>query len=485
MVVFSGLMGLLVGGVPAEEPSGSALHDQQAQKRPNIVFVLADDMGYGDARCYNPDSKVPTPAIDRLAREGIRFTDAHAPAAVCVPTRYGFMTGRYPFRTKLKWSGGSTIAADRVTLPSILKSAGYRTAMVGKWHLGFDGDPLQDDVELGGGPCDRGFDHYFGIPASLDIPPYYYVRDRRPIEAPTTEVAASATEGWTNIQGAFWRRGGMAPSFRHDGVLPRFTEEAERQIATLAAGDDPFFLYLALAGPHTPWLPSEEWVGKSGAGMYGDFVAMVDATVGRVLGALDEAGCADDTLVIFSSDNGPVWYPHDVERLVHASVGTLRGMKADAWEGGHRVPFLVRWPGRAPAGSSCDALVCFTDMLRTFAAITGADVPEGAGEDSLDVSALLRGETLSDPIRETLVLKSNGSVLREGRWKLITHLGSGGFSRPRKRAPAEGEPPGQLYDLSKDLGELHNLWAEDPERAERMIGLLKSLKSSAGSAPQR
>ncbi|MEM7306645.1 MAG: arylsulfatase [Planctomycetota bacterium] len=444
---------------------------------PNVVLILADDLGYGDPRCFNPSSRIPTPHLDRLAREGMRFTDAHAPGALCVPSRYGLLTGRYPCRARgLAPGKGPVIDADRVTLASLLRDAGYSTAMVGKWHLGFEGGPHPADGELRGGPVDRGFERFFGIHASLDIPPYYYVRDRTPLAPPTESVAASASDGWTSIQGAFWREGAVAPGFVHDEVHARFESEALAYLDQQARGERPFFLYLALASPHTPWLPGEAFAGTSGAGAYGDFVAQVDATVGRVLDALDAAGRADDTLVIFTSDNGPVWYPADVERFGHASTGPFRGMKADAWEGGHRMPFVARWPGRAPAGTSCGQLLCFTDLLATAADLAGVPVPPGAGEDSCSLVPVLLDPDASTA-RGATVLKANASVVRDGAWKLVAHLGSGGFSRPGRVEPAPGGPRGQLFDLSTDPGETTNLWSERPEVVARLTEVLAALRA--------
>ncbi len=440
--------------------------------RPNIVFILADDMGYGDPRCNNPASKIETPCIDALAAQGMRFTDAHAPGSVCVPSRYGLLTGRYPMRMqKMNPGQRAVIDTDRETIASLLRERGYHTGMVGKWHLGFDGGAKGRDYAepMTGGPVDRGFDTYFGIPASLDIPPYYYIRDRAPVAPPTERVEAKNTDGWTKIQGEFWRAGGIAPGFRHEDVLPRLGVEACGHIsARTQERDRPFFLYVALPAPHTPWLPTEMHRGQSAVDLYGDFVSQVDFTVSTILIALERFGFSDDTLVIFSSDNGPVWYPRDVERFGHSSVGPLAGMKGDAWEGGHRMPFVVRWPGRVVPGTVCDQMICFTDMLATFADITGAETPEDV--DSVSIVPLLDGGVR--PVRDTLVLKHNGSVVREGRWKLITHLGSGGFSKPRRIKPVEGGPTGQLYDLSTDPGETTNLWAERPDVVARLSRLL-------------
>jgi len=451
----------------------------RAADKPNVVVILADDMGYGDPSCYNPSSKIETPHIDRLAREGMRFTDVHAPGSLCVPSRYGLLTGRYPFRKgRLRPGREAVITAGRATIASVLRDAGYATAMIGKWHLGFDDARSPDWSKLTGGPVDRGFDSFFGIPASLDIPPYCFVRDRGAVKPPADIIEASGPKGrpgevWTKIQGAFWRRGKVAAGFHHADVLPRFTREATDYIGRRAklADGQPFFLYVALPAPHTPWLPLERFRGKSGAGLYGDFVLQVDDTVGRILAALDANGLAKDTLVFFTSDNGPVWYPKDVARLGHSAAGELRGMKADAWEGGHRMPFIARWPGHVEAESTSDQTLCFVDMMATLAAIAGVEVPTGAGEDSCNFLPVLLG-TATKPVRTTTILKQGATVVRQGRWKLITHLGSGGFSRPRRVAPSPGGPKGQLYDLDTDLGETKNLWTEKPEIVERLLNAL-------------
>jgi arylsulfatase A-like enzyme len=436
-----------------------------AARPPHVVFVLADDMGYGDPAFGRRGAKIATPNLDRLAAEGVRFTDAHASGAWCVPSRYGLLTGRYAARrTRLRPALEAVIEAGTATLPGALQQLGYRTAMVGKWHLGFDNGEALDYAELRGGPCDRGFDSYFGIPSSLDIPPYYYVRDRRAVAAPTGQVAASATAGWTRIQGAFWREGGCAEGFVHEEVLPKLVDEAVAVVRGHAGKQDeqPLFLYLALPAPHTPWLPDERFAGASGAGMYGDFVAQVDHEVGRVMAALDEASMADETLFVFTSDNGPVWYPRDVERFGHAATGPWRGMKSDSFEGGHRMPFVVRWPGRARPGTQSARTICFPDVFATCVEAAGGQVEEGAAEDSVSFLAAVRGEPAAG--REVTVMRHTASVVREGDWKWIGHRGSGGFTRGAKTGPQ----PGQLYDLGEDPGETRNVYDEHPERVRRL-----------------
>ncbi|MFN3241894.1 MAG: sulfatase-like hydrolase/transferase [Planctomycetota bacterium] len=438
-----------------------------AARPPNIVFVLADDMGWGDPAFGREDAKIATPHLDRLAADGMRFSDAHATGSVCVPSRYGLLTGRYACRRRRMQPGReAVIEAGTATVASVLQGRGYVTAMVGKWHLGFDDADRLDHADMRGGPCDRGFDTFFGIPMSLDIPPYYYVRDRAAVAAPTGRVAASASDGWSPIQGAFWREGGMAPGFDHQQVLPRLADEAVRVVERHGRQRSarPLFLYLALPAPHTPWLPLERFRGTTQAGLYGDFVAQVDATVGRVVAALDAAGIGDDTVVMFSSDNGPVWYPRDVERYGHASTGPWRGMKGDAFEGGHRVPFVVRWPGRIAPGSRSAQTICFPDVLATCAELAGAEVPDGAAEDSISFAPQLLG-TEPQQRRTVTVLKHGATVVREGDWKWIAHHGSGGFTRKADTGPARG----QLYDLAADPGETDNVYAQHPDVVARLL----------------
>ena len=454
-----------------------ALAADDAPKQPNIVIYLADDMGYGDAGCYNANSKCKTPHIDRLAAGGMRFTDAHAAGAYCIPSRYGLLTGQYPLRCKsLAPNRGPCIEPDQMTVASMLRDRGYTTAMIGKWHLGFDGGNKFDYTKpLAGGPFHRGFDHFFGQHASLDIPPYFYIKNDRVTAAPTGHIEEMNTPGWSPIQGAFWRAGPIAPDFKMDRVLPEYTKRASDYIRSRAKADDgkPFFLYVPITAPHTPWVPTKRFADLPD-NMYAQFMAQVDASFGQVLKALDDTGQADNTIVIFSSDNGPVWYPTDVEKYKHASVGPLRGMKADAYEGGHRMPFIVRWPGRIKPGSTSDKLVSFVDVLATLAEVTGKDLPTDAGEDSFSFLGELLGRDAVGPQRDHLLIRrAKGELtVRRGDWKLIPFRGSGGFTKPRKIKPAPGEPRGQLYNLATDLGETKNVYADHPD-------LVKELTESA------
>lgn len=445
--------------------------------QPNVVIILVDDMGYGDPGCYNSESKIPTPNIDQLARQGMRFTDAHAPGALCHISRYGLMTGRFPWRKQIRWNNNTAIDKDRLTLPGFLKANGYSTHMVGKWHLGFKEDP-KFEKKLTGGPVDRGFDSYFGIRASTDIPPYFYIRDRMAVSPPTNSIEANSTKDWSPIQGAFWRAGGIAPDLKLEEVLPRFTREAVSVIRNHASErkDQPMFLYLAYPAPHTPWLPAREFVGKSKAGLYGDFMNMVDAQIGQVLDELKQNSMQDNTLVVFTSDNGPVWYEKDVERFGHDSSGGLRGMKADAWECGHRMPFVVRWPGKVNPGSTTDQLMCFTDIYRTIAEIIGKSVPKGQAPDSVSFLSTLLGKKSPDANggRDSLVVAAGRKhvMIRKGDWKLITGPGSGGFSQSPNK-PGPGIPEMQLYNLKSDLGETRNLIEKHPQKVEELKQLLR------------
>lgn len=475
----------------------------QAADKPNVVFILADDQGYGDVTALNPEGKIPTPHIDRLAKEGMIFPDAHSSSSVCTPTRYSVLTGRYHWRTHLQKGvlGGFSpplIAEDRLTVAGFLGDHGYHTACIGKWHLGFDW-PLKEGGtandagdfssgfkdgwkvdytgEIQNGPVDVGFDHFWGISASLDMAPYVYINDRVPTEPATVEKA-------------FHRKGPAAASFEAVNVLPDFTREAVRYIgerAGPAKEGTPFFLYFPLNAPHTPIVPTEEWLGKSGVNIYGDFTMQVDGTVGQILEALDEHGLTENTLVIFTTDNGcsPQAKFPELEAAGHQASYIYRGHKADIYEGGHRVPFLARWPEKVEAGSRSDQLIGQFDLLATCAEILGAEVPENAGEDSVSFLPALLG-TDDAPLREHLISQSiNGSfAIREGDWKLALCPGSGGWSDPRPgRFDTETMPPFQLFDLSQDPGEKNNLAEAHPDKVESLKATLAKLVERGRSTP--
>eukprot|EP00913_Durusdinium_trenchii_P013372 g12553.t1 len=379
-------------------------------------------------RCYNPKSKVPTPHMNRFAKSGMRFTDAHTPSSVCTPTRYGVLTGRYAWRTKLKkgvlWGySPALIDTKRMTLASLLKSKGYHTACIGKWHLGLGTDEKTDYTKpLHPCPNDYGFDYFFGIPASLDMDPYVYVENDRVVAEPTLTVKRS--EQARRGGGGFWRGGPIAPGFKHAEVLPMITRRATGFIKgrSLKYSDKPFFLYLPLSAPHTPWLPTKEFRGKSGAGTYGDFAVQVDDTVGQVLQTLDRLDMTQNTLVIVTSDNGAHWTPADIKKFGHRANRELRGQKADAWEGGHRVPFLVRWPGVVKANTVSNETICLTDLLATVAAVVDTPLPENAGEDSFSILPVLKGETLKRPIRTETVHHSVSGMFAIRHGLMTAHV---------------------------------------------------------------
>lgn len=457
-------------------------------RRPNIICILADDMGYGDVRALHPASKIPTPHLDRFVGEGMAFTDAHSGSAVCTPTRYGLLTGRYCWRSRLK-SGvlngfsPALIEKGRPTVASLLRSGDYATACIGKWHLGMDfpttdGKPANArNVDWAGrirrSPLSNGFDTYYGISASLDMPPYIWIDGDRFVGAATA-------------QKAFHRKGPAEPSFEAVDVLPEIGRRAVRYIEE-RAGKGPFFLYLPLTAPHTPIVPAADFKGKSPLGSYGDFCIQVDALVGDVCAALERAGLAEETLVLFTADNGcspAAGTPH-LERMGHFASADWRGYKADIFEGGHRVPFIVRWPGRIPAGSRCDETVCLTDWLATCADLAGVRVPENAGEDSVSLRPALLAQPHA-PLREATVHHSiNGSfAIRKGKWKLELCPGSGGWSAPKPKSKAEqGLPRIQLYDLSADPAERYNLWAEHPGVVRELSELLARYRRTGRSVP--
>ncbi len=452
-----------------------------ATNAPNIVFILADDLGYGDVRCFNPAGKIPTPNLDRLASEGIRFTDAHSSSAVCTPTRYGILTGRYNWRSALKNGvlGGYSrrlIEPGRLTLPAFLKSQGYATACIGKWHLGMDW-PLKEGGfakdypdawkvdyarPVQNGPTALGFDYYFGISASLDMPPYVFIENDRVVGTPTVEKT------WI-------RRGPADKDFEAIDVLPRLAGKAVEYISKAQAGR-PFFLYLPLTSPHTPILPVSDWRDKSGLNPYADFVMQTDQAVGQVLSALKARQLTDSTLVVFASDNGcsPAAKVEELTERDHFPSAQYRGYKADIFEGGHRIPFIARWPGKIQPGSVSDQLICLNDLFATCANILGAKVPDTAAEDSVSILPALLG-TAKSPLREALVHHSiNGSfAIRQGNWKLALCPDSGGWSAPKPGKNSTRLPRVQLYNLATDPAEKMNVQDQHPEIVSRLTKLLQ------------
>ncbi|QGJ71515.1 Cerebroside-sulfatase [Planctomycetales bacterium 10988] len=485
---------------------------------PNIVVILADDLGWGDPQCYQADSKIPTPNIDRLAAEGMRFTNAHTPSSVCTPTRYTLLTGRYCWRTWLKQGvldgfGPPLIGAEEDTIATLAKRAGYRTACVGKWHLGMQwhdregnpigergpqrfrpGDNIDFERDLTGGPNDVGFDIYFGISASLDMSPYAYLSNRR--------VETLPTEWHDEIEDTIFLNGvpGVkSPGFDVHDVLHRFGDEAVKVIEEQANSSKPLLMYLPLNSPHLPVAPQGSSKGKSDAGMYGDFVWETDEVVGRVMDALDKEGMTENTLILFTSDNGGLWHWWDfsadddggtvpitprgkyVQEFGHQSNADWRGTKADIFEGGHRVPFIIRWPAQVKGGQVTNALVELTDLFSTVEDILEIKSRGTSGMDSFSMLPLLTGKAKS--VRPFAVHHSLRGMfaLRQGDWKLVEGRGSGGFTRPRTLQVKQGEPAGQLYHLGKDSQERENIWLENPERVSKMMSLLNQIRSNSGN----
>ncbi len=490
--------------------AGSITAAAESAARPNIVFILCDDLGYGDVGCNNPEGKIPTPHIDRLAGEGMRFTDAHTTSSVCTPTRYGVLTGRYNWRSRLQQGvlGGLSprlIEPGRLTVARLLQQHGYHTACIGKWHLGMRwslkpgadgfGDRIEKGVEgwnvdytrpIKEGPNSVGFDYYFGIAASLDMVPYTFIENDRVTAVPTVDKAFPMMVGRDRVT----RKGPGATEFEAVDVLPTLTRKAVEYIAQRTArdaGDEPFFLYLPYASPHTPIVPSPEWQGRSGLNYYADFVMQNDACVGEVLEALATHNVADNTLVIFTSDNGcsPQADFPTLRAKGHDPSGTLRGHKADIWDGGHRVPFIVRWPGKVKPGATSKQVVSLVDLMATCADILGLKLPDDAAEDSVSLLPVLFDKA-DGPVREALVHHSiSGKFsIRQGRWKLELCPGSGGWSRPRDpEAAKQGLPPVQLYDMDADPGERDNVQASHPEVVENLTALLERYVARGRSTP--
>jgi arylsulfatase A-like enzyme len=484
----------------------------KGNKKPNVLYILADDLGYGDVGYLNPESKIATPNIDRLASQGIRFTDAHDPTALCTPTRYSILTGRYCWRSRLKngvllpW-GSPLIEKGRLTVPALLRSCGYDAAAIGKWHLGWDW-PTKDgrpphfendhtNVEftklISEGPTTRGFDSYFGTDVP-NYPPYCFIGNDKTVGIPTEVLplerlyAEAPKMGYGPLD---LRPGPMLRGWELVNILPQLTDRAVQYISSRAKQPEvPFFLYFALTGPHTPIVPAPEFQGKSKAGPYGDWVCQLDWTVGQVLAALDRSGMADDTLVIFTSDNGPAYDAYDrAKEYKHYSMGQWRGVKSDMWEGGNRVPFIARWNGRIKAGAESHETICQTDLMATIAAIVGARLPSNAGEDSYNILPALLQQKEIAPIREATVVTSGSGhfAIRQGPWVFIDYPIGGDVKEPAwYQADRDYHPhqfPGELYNLQQDPPERNNLYGERPDMVRKLKTLLHKYQTADRSAP--
>lgn len=473
---------------------------QGNQQKPNVIYILADDMGYGDIKKLNADAQVSTPNLDRLINEGAVFTNAHSGSAVCTPTRYGILTGRYAFRSSLKKGvlngySPALIEESRYTVASLAKAAGYQTAIIGKWHLGFDWTPLDAtkkaitpgedqykpdlsnvnyQVPLKTGPNQNGFDYSYIIPASLDMPPYTYLENGK-----STSLPLVPFKGQNSPRGVFWRAGPASQDFVIEKTLDVFIAKAQDYVVKASAKKEPFFLYLPLTSPHTPWLPSDKFKNTSKAGIYGDFVQHTDDAVGRILKTLDSLGIAKNTLIIFTSDNGADWKPGDEKQYpLHHANYIFRGEKSDIWEGGHHVPLIVRWPAAVKANRTIPQITCLTDLMATFAGITNQKLPAGAGPDSFSLQPALMGD--NKPARESIIHHSIDGMfaIRKGKWKFIDGKGSGGWSM--KTGKPE-DPDGQLYDMEKDERETTNLYAKYPEIVKELKSLLEKQKEQGYS----
>ncbi|MBM1106186.1 arylsulfatase [Aurantibacter crassamenti] len=469
------------------------INPEEPIKLPNIIYVLTDDLGYGDINTFNTESKIPTPHIDLLASEGMKFTDAHTSSAVCTPTRYGILTGRYNWRSSLKEGvltgvSKALIPNNRATVASLLKKSGYTTGFIGKWHLGWDWALKQGD-SVGGtgwnptdyenidfskriknGPKDLGFEYSYGHSGSLDMAPYVYVENGTPTTIPKKVTVDTGKYTW-------WREGPTGDDFIHDDVTPNFFRKSFNFIQNQAATDKPFFLYLALPSPHTPILPTEEWLGKSDLNPYADFVMQIDDYMGKLTALLEEKGIADNTLVVFTSDNGcsPQADFDVLAEKGHDPSAMYRGHKADIYEGGHRVPFIVKWPAKIKAGRSSDKTICTTDFFATCAQIVGSDLNANEGEDSFSMIPLFSNDTAVAFMRETTIHSSiNGSfAIRKGQFKLVMAAGSGGWSYPKPNDKDIAQlPQVQLFDLSVDPKEEKNLYLDKPEVVAELKELL-------------
>jgi len=482
----------------------------KASEKPNVIIIFADDMGYGDVSYLNPEARTFTPHIDNLARNGVTFSKAHASASVCTPSRYGLLTGRYAWRSESGGHVGSgfeepIIEQGRETIATIFKNEGYTTACIGKWHLGLNWETkdgsrnvVYDDntglsnvdytKKVTNGPNDYGFDYSFILPASLDMPPYVFLRNHLTVDPDVILTPEMYPDRLDNTEyawdkkhtsehdvywgkGVWWRRGEISRSLRVENVLTEILEDGISFIEkhTSEKPSDPFFMYLSLTGPHTPWMPTDEFKGKSSIGTYGDFILNVDHVVGQVNETLKKLDIDENTLIIFSSDNGAYWPQSEIELQNHDPNWGSRGQKGDIWDGGHRMPLIMSWPSHIKNPLVYDHLVSLTDLFATFADFTNQKLSKDSGEDSFSFLHVLNGNT--DKItRNSMIHQSSGLMfsLRKDGWKFIDGLGSGGFTAPSKIDPVPGGPSGQLYQIIKDPLESENLFLQFPDKAEHL-----------------
>jgi arylsulfatase A len=492
-------------------------------KKPNIVIILADDMGYGDVSFLNPQARTKTPSIDKMAQKSLVFTDAHTGGAVCTPSRYGIMTGRYYFRIppQGEFLGylQPLIEQGRETIGSLMQSAGYTTACIGKWHLGVnwglkdEGQPQIPKTanktitntdfkkDITGGPGSLGFNYTFILPASLDMPPYVFIRNNKVIDPDvvlTADVYPKTRPGtepvwdrkYTNSddvyweRGVWWRNGEMSKSFKMEDCLDSVSNEGLAFITNHVKSEPkkPFMLYLALTAPHTPWLPDNQYKGKTTMGTYGDFVFQVDNIVEQVNNKLKELNIDNNTIVIFTSDNGAPWAEEDIQTYGHKSNWGRRGQKGDIYDGGHHVPLIIKWPAKIKQKATYNPTVSLLDFMATFSELTGQLVKKPYGEDSFSLLKVINGN-LNKPVRDNIIYESSGRMLaiKKGDWKFIDGLGSGGFTAPVMLKPVKNGPKGQLYNLKTDPLESNNLYMQYPVKVKELSDLLEKLKKQGYS----
>jgi len=489
----------------------------QVSENPNVVIILADDMGYGDVSFCNPNARTHTPNIDELARQGISFTDAHTAGSVCIPSRYGLLTGRYFFRVprqRSNWGyGAPLIEEERETVGSMMQKAGYTTACIGKWHLGLQW-PLKDPAKpqfpggrslgptntdfsghIGSAPITLGFDYSFIMPASLDMPPYVFVKNDRVVDPvirlvndiyPERKPGAKMVWDQKHVgdediywgRGIWWRNGEMSASFRVENCLDDIVNEGISFIKRQAQEnpDKPFMLYMPLTGPHTPWVPGEEFRGTSALGTYGDFIAHIDDVIRRVTETLKSLNIEENTLLIFTCDNGGHWSEEDKLTYAHESNIGARGQKGDIWEGGHHVPFFVKWPAAIKEHTTSDQTIGLIDVMATLSELTGQPISKTYAEDSYSFYKILDGKPEQATRDQIVYISSRGKLaIKAGDWKFTDFLGSGGFTAPAQLEPVEGGPLGQLYNLKQDPLEQNNLYLEEPEVVRQLSKLLNKI----------
>lgn len=494
-IILRGRVSLLWAGLLWSSLAGAA-------ERPNVIIILADDLGIGDVSAFNENSAWKTPHIDQLAAQGMSFTDAHTSSALCTPTRYGILTGRYNWRSRLKRKGGSGVSlpfipADRFTIADLFKQAGYSTGIVGKWHLGWNWALTKDtpqEEQLGdfsaidfskpiqNGPMALGFDYSYCMAASLSSPPYVYVDNNQPTSIPRNTSVSYGEK-------SFWRKGPVGADFNHAGTLAHFTQKSVDYIQDKAGSDKPFFLYVAFTAPHAPIIPTSEFIGKSNANEYGDFVIQVDHSVGQITSAIANDPRLKNTLIFFASDNGQSpradFRDDELPQAGHNGSYIYRGKKFDIYEGGHRVPFIASWPGEIKAGVASNETICTVDFLATAADLLDLKLAANCAEDSVSFLPALDGEVSDKTLREATVHHSNDGrfAIRQGDWKLILWPGSGGWAFPATEEDMRGLPAFQLYNLKEDVAETTNLYSQHPEIAHDLKKLLTKYIKDGRSTP--